>query len=59
MAARGDVFYMGRLLARDDWGRESRKLLGFAFYVRSHWLRMPPLKLVRHLWTKWRMGHRG
>jgi hypothetical protein len=56
---KGDVFYMGRLLARDDWGRESRKLLCFAFYIRSHWLRMPPLKLARHLWTKWRMGHTG
>jgi len=22
--------------------------------VRSHWLRMPPLMLARHLWTKWR-----
>ncbi len=53
---KGDVFYMGRLLARDDWGRESRKLLCFAFYVRSHWLRMPPLKLARHLWTKWKMA---
>jgi hypothetical protein len=23
-----------------------------AFYVRSHWLRMPPGMLARHLWTK-------
>lgn len=22
--------------------------------VRSHWLKMPPLLLARHLWTKWR-----
>ena len=52
---RGDIFYLGRLLARDEWGRGSRKLLRFAFYVRSHWIRMPPLMLARHLWTKWRM----
>ena len=32
----------------------ARKLLRFAFYVRSHWIRMPPFKLARHLWTKWR-----
>lgn len=47
-----------RLLARDGWGRETRKLLRFAFYIRSHWLRMPPLMLARHLLTKWRSGHR-
>jgi hypothetical protein len=47
-----------RLLARDGWGRETRKLLVFAFFVRSHWLRMPPLMLARHLFTKWRKGHR-
>jgi hypothetical protein len=43
-----------RLLARDGWGRETGRLLRLAFYVRSHWLRMPPLMLARHLWTKWR-----
>lgn len=51
---KGDLFYLGRLLARNGWGQESRKLLRFAFYVRSHWIRMPPLMLARHLWTKWR-----
>lgn len=51
---KGDIFYTGRILARDGWGRETRKLLRLAFYVRSHWIRMPPLKLARHLWTKWR-----
>lgn len=56
-ARRADIFYMGRLLARDGWGRETRKLLRFAFYVRSHWLRMPPLMLARHLFAKWRKGH--
>ncbi|MCB2013763.1 MAG: nucleotidyltransferase family protein [Sphingobium sp.] len=47
-----------RLLGRDGWGKESNKLLGLGFYIRSHWLRMPPLMLMRHLWTKWRKGHR-
>tara|TARA_R110002110_G_scaffold9227_8_gene45732 strand:+ start:1344 stop:2378 length:1035 start_codon:yes stop_codon:yes gene_type:complete len=51
-----DYLYIRRLLARDGYGRESRKLLRLAFYVRSHWLRMPPLMLARHLWTKWRKG---
>jgi Uncharacterised nucleotidyltransferase len=55
-ARRGDIFYMGRLLARNGWGQETRTLLRLAFYIRSHWLRMPPLMLVRHLWTKWRKG---
>ena len=55
-ARRGDVFYMGRLLARNGWGQDTRKILRLAFYIRSHWLRMPPLMLVRHLWTKWRRG---
>ena len=41
-----------RLLARDGWGRERAKPLRFGFYVRSHWLRMPPLMLARHLWIK-------
>lgn len=53
-----DRLVMRRLLARDSWGRETRKLLRFAFYIRSHWLRMPPIMLVRHLFTKWRKGHR-
>jgi hypothetical protein len=51
---KGDLFYTGRLLARDGWGRETRKILRFAFYVRSHRIRMPPLMLARHLWAKWR-----
>ncbi|MGE4322258.1 MAG: nucleotidyltransferase family protein [Sphingobium sp.] len=53
-----DRLVLRRLLARDGWGRESRPLLRFAFFVRSHWLRMPPLMLARHLFTKWRKGHR-
>ena len=51
-----DALYRRRLLARDGWGRERRKPLRLGFYVRSHWLRMPPLMLARHLWTKARKG---
>lgn len=53
-----DRLFVKRLLSRDDWGRDSAKLLGLAFYIRSHLLRMPPLMLARHLLTKWRKGHR-
>ena len=53
-----DRLYARRLLARDGWGRPTRKLTELAFYLRGHWLRMPPLMLVRHLWTKWRKGYR-
>lgn len=53
----GDRLYLRRLTARDGWGRQTRKLTRLAFYVRSHWLRMPPAMLARHLWTKWRKGH--
>jgi Uncharacterised nucleotidyltransferase len=48
-----------RLLARDGYGRETCKLTRQAFYIRSHWLRMPPLMLTKHLWTKWRKGGAG
>ena len=44
-----DRLFRARLLARNGWGQEERKGLRFAFYVRSHWLRMPPLMLARHL----------
>ena len=47
-----DRLFEARLLARNGWGQEKRKALRFAFYVRSHWLRMPPLMLARHLWVK-------
>ena len=47
-----DHLFLRRLLARDGWGRETRRLTRLGFYVRSHWLRMPPLMLARHLWTK-------
>lgn len=49
-----DRLFRARLLARDGWGRPTRPLLRFAFYVRSHLLRMPPLMLARHLWIKLR-----
>jgi hypothetical protein len=51
-----DAFYLRRLLARDGWGRARRPLTRLGFYVRSHWLRMPPLMLARHLWVKARKG---
>ncbi|TVV73002.1 nucleotidyltransferase family protein [Sphingomonas solaris] len=54
-----DRLYARRLLARDGWGRETRPALRLAFYIRSHWIRMPPLLLARHLWTKFRRGQRG
>lgn len=49
-----DGYYIRRLTARDGWGRGTRPLLRLLFYVRSHWLRMPPLLLAGHLWVKWR-----
>jgi hypothetical protein len=49
-----DTLFLAHLLARDDWGRERRPVLRLFFYIRSHWMRMPPLKLARHLWTKFR-----
>ena len=54
-----DRWFRRRLLARDDWGRASDFALQQAFYIRSHWLRMPPLLLARHLWTKWRKRAAG
>ncbi len=53
---RFDRALLRRLLARNGWGQETRKFLRLGFYIRSHWLRMPPLMLARHLWTKWRKG---
>jgi hypothetical protein len=53
-----DPLFRRRLTARDGWGWPTRPLLRQAFYLRSHWLRMPPAMLARHLWTKWRKGHR-
>ncbi|HEV2746150.1 MAG TPA: nucleotidyltransferase family protein [Allosphingosinicella sp.] len=47
-----DRLFEARLLARNGWGQPTRKALRLACYVRSHWLRMPPLMLARHLWVK-------
>ena len=47
-----DAAFERRLLARDGWGRSTRRVTRFGFYARSHLLRMPPLMLARHLWTK-------
>ncbi|WP_380781607.1 nucleotidyltransferase family protein [Sphingomonas sp. R86520] len=56
-SARGlDRLYIRRITARDGWGRPIRPVTRLAFYVRSHWLRMPPAMLAKHLWTKWRKG---
>ncbi|WP_428629590.1 nucleotidyltransferase domain-containing protein [Sphingopyxis sp.] len=49
-----DVWFRRRLVARDDWGRVTHPMIEQAFYMRSHWLRMPPTMLAQHLWTKWR-----
>lgn len=49
-----DALIARRLLARNGWGQETRKVERLGFYVRSHWLRMPPMMLARHLLTKWR-----
>jgi len=47
-----DTAFTRCLLARDGWGRPTRPFTRLGFYVRSHWMRMPPLLLARHLWTK-------
>ena len=47
-----DLLFIRRILARDGWGRPTRPFNRLGFYVRSHWIRMPPLMLARHLWTK-------
>jgi hypothetical protein len=47
-----DALFRARLLARNGWGQNTHRPLRFAFYIRSHLLRMPPLMLMRHLWIK-------
>jgi Uncharacterised nucleotidyltransferase len=51
-----DRYFVRRLAARNEWGQQTRKAIRLIFYIRSHWLRMPPLMLARHLWVKWRKG---
>jgi hypothetical protein len=48
----GDGVFRRRLLARNGWGQTTRPATRLGFYARSHALRMPPLMLMRHLWTK-------
>lgn len=50
-----DALIRRRLLARDRWGLPTAPLTRRALYIRSHWLRMPPALLAKHLFTKWRM----
>jgi hypothetical protein len=47
-----DRWFLRRLHASDGWGRQTRPVTRLGFYVRSHWMRMPPLMLARHLWRK-------
>ncbi|HYI40592.1 MAG TPA: nucleotidyltransferase family protein [Allosphingosinicella sp.] len=47
-----DALFRRRLLALDGWGQATRPFTRLGFYVRSHWLRMPPMMLARHLWVK-------
>ncbi|RVT94146.1 nucleotidyltransferase family protein [Sphingomonas crocodyli] len=47
-----DALFVRRLLSRDVWGRQTNAGTRLAFYIRSHWMRMPPLMLARHLWIK-------
>jgi hypothetical protein len=51
-ARTSDRLFVRRLLARNGWGQGTRTATRLGFYMRSHWLRMPPLMLARHLWTK-------
>ena len=47
-----DALFIRHLLSRDAWGRKTNAATRLAFYIRSHWMRMPPLMLARHLWIK-------
>jgi hypothetical protein len=51
-----DPLYHRRLLARDGWGRPTRRLTRLGFYMRSHAIRMPAHMLAKHLFIKWRKG---
>ncbi len=51
-----DSLFIRRLLARDGWGRGTAKITRLLFYIRSHWMRMPPALLARHFVHKWRKG---
>ena len=47
-----DRLFLRRLLARNHWGQQTRPGTRLAFYLRGHWMRMPPLMLARHLFRK-------
>lgn len=51
-SSRADSLFRRRLLARNGWGQATRPATRFAFYLRGHWMRMPPLMLARHLIRK-------
>ncbi len=51
-----DRWFLRCILARDGWGKKTYPITRCAFYLRAHMLRMPPLMLARHLFTKWRKG---
>ncbi len=50
-----DPLIAQRLCGLDAYGQTAAPLAARLLYIRSHWLRMPPLMLARHLFTKWRM----
>lgn len=54
----GDQLFLARVTAVNGWGQKTRRQLRRGFYVRSHLLRMPPAMLARHLFVKWRKGHK-
>ncbi|MDX1580844.1 MAG: hypothetical protein R3360_04385, partial [Alphaproteobacteria bacterium] len=59
-AARGMMTTLApwALLPDPESGRRRGNAARFALYLRSHWLRMPPGLLARHLATKTVMGWR-
>nr|WP_255536450.1 nucleotidyltransferase family protein [Pacificimonas pallii] len=54
---RGDIvdrLALRKLRGHDEYGQGAAPGAQFLLFLRGHWLRMPPLMLARHLWTKWR-----
>lgn len=54
-----DRLFLARVTAVNGWGQKTRKNLRRAFFLRSHLIRMPFPMLARHLFIKWRKGHRA
>jgi hypothetical protein len=48
-----DHLVFSMFLKTEAWHREWGGWQRFFLYIRSHWLRMPPLMLARHLLRKW------